>query len=144
VARRAGKLAFQRDGAGRALFPPRAVDPATGAEGPARALSAGLGRVHPVTLVHGRDAPPFALAPVDLDEGFRRMARVDAHDPAAVAIGDRLRVAFRPPAEGEPPLPVFLPEEPSAGAPRAAAASPLRARPTPTRAACRTRPRRWA
>jgi len=106
-----GELAFQRSAAGRALFHPRAVDPDSGTEGPAWEVSKGLGTVHSVTLVHHRDEPPFALALVDLDEGFRMMARIDAPDPAAVAIGDRLRVAFRELEPGGPPLPLFRPAE---------------------------------
>jgi len=109
-----GELAYQRGRCGTALFPPRLVAP-LGVDGPLDwAVSAGLGRVHSVTLVHVRGAEPHAVALVDLDEGFRMMSRIDTPDPAAVAIGDRLRVAFRPLEEGGPPLPVFAPAEATA------------------------------
>jgi uncharacterized OB-fold protein len=57
--------------------------------------------VHAVTVVHRapsaafRDAVPYALVLVDLDEGFRMLADVVGADPAAVAIGDRVRVVFQ-------------------------------------------------
>ncbi|MCL4187026.1 MAG: OB-fold domain-containing protein [Rhodobacteraceae bacterium] len=106
-----GELAFQRSGSGRAVFHPRAVDPDTGAEGMEWEVSAGLGRIHSLTVVHPQGEPPFALALVDLDEGFRMMSRIDCDDPASVPIGARVRAGFRPLAAGEPPLPVFAPAE---------------------------------
>lgn len=106
-----GELAFQRDASGRAVFPPRVLAPAGLDDGLNWAVSAGRGQVHSVTLVHSRDAPPFALALVDLDEGFRMMSRIDTGDPAGVAIGDRVRLAFRALADDVPDLPVFRPDE---------------------------------
>jgi len=102
-----GELAFQRGANGEAVFPPRLVAPAGVSEPLEWARSDGLGAVHSVTLVHPRGEPVFALALVDLDEGFRMMARVDADDPATVAIGTRVRVGFRALDPDGPPLPVF-------------------------------------
>ncbi len=102
-----GELAYQRGAGGRAVFPPRLVAPLGVGDPLEWAVSGGLGRVHSVTLVHPRGEAAFALALVDLDEGFRMMSRVDAEDPATVTIGARVRVSFRPLEEGGPPLPVF-------------------------------------
>lgn len=102
-----GELAFQRGRSGSAVFYPRAVDPAGGGETLRWEISKGLGRVHSVTVVHQRDEAPYALALVDLDEGFRMMSRIDTDQPEAVAIGARVQVAFRSLAEGQPQLPVF-------------------------------------
>lgn len=102
-----GELAYQRTRSGKALFYPRLVDPEAADAAPQWAVSQGLGRVHSVTLVHHRDETPFALALIDLDEGFRMMSRVDTDDPGGVTIGARVRVGFRSLAEGQPELPVF-------------------------------------
>lgn len=102
-----GTLAFQRGGCGTVVFPPRLVAPLGVAEPLSWAEAAGTGRVHSVTLVHPRGEAPFALALVDLDEGFRMMARIDTGTPEAVTIGTRVAVGFRPLEEGGPPLPVF-------------------------------------
>ena len=51
---------------------------------------------------------PYAIALVDLDEGFRMMANIVGADPARVAIGDRVRLVFE--QRGEVALPQFTPE----------------------------------
>lgn len=62
--------------------------------------SAGLGRILSHTTVHRaptpafRDDAPYAIALVDLDEGFRLMVNVKGGDGPAVAIGARVRVGF--------------------------------------------------
>lgn len=104
-----GELAFQRSRSGKALFYPRLVDPESGEE-PEWAVSNGVGAVHAVTVVHQKDQKPFALALIDLDEGFRMMSRVDSDTPDAIGIGTRVKVGFRSLTEGQPPLPVFAVE----------------------------------
>ncbi len=90
---RRGELAYQWDpAAGRAVFHPRATP------GLEWRVSAGLGTIYSVTHVHRRDAEPYNVVLVDLDEGFRMMSRVRGSRPA---IGDRVRVAF------EDDVPVF-------------------------------------
>lgn len=101
------ELAFQRSASGRALFYPRLVDPETTAQPPRWDISAGKGRVYSVTLVHQRNEDPYALAMIDLDEGFRMMSRVDADNPQDVTIGAAVKVGFRRLAEDQPELPVF-------------------------------------
>jgi uncharacterized OB-fold protein len=67
--------------------------------------------VYAVTVVHRapsaafRADVPYAVALVDLDEGFRMLANVVGGAPADVAIGDRVRVAFEP--RGAVTLPQF-------------------------------------
>jgi len=102
-----GELAYQVGASGRAVFPPRLVAPLGVGEPLVWKHSSGFGRVHSVTMVHPRDENAFALALVDLDEGFRMMAVVDADNPSAVKIGARLHVGFRALDPGGPPLPVF-------------------------------------
>jgi len=76
--------------------------------------SAGRGVVHAVSVVHRAPSPafkadvPYAIALVDLDEGFRMMANIVGADPARVAIGDRVRLVFE--QRGEVALPQFTPE----------------------------------
>jgi uncharacterized protein len=102
-----GELAYQRTSTGDALFFPRLVDPTDTAIAPQWAISKGLGRVYSVTVVRHRNETPFALALIDLDEGFRMMSHVEAGDPESVAIGARVKVGFRRFAEDQPALPVF-------------------------------------
>jgi uncharacterized OB-fold protein len=110
-----GELAYQRGAGGRAVFPPRLVAPLGVGDPLEWAVSAGLGRVQSVTQVHPRGQEVFALALVDLDEGFRMMACVDADDPAAVTIGARVRVGFRALDADGGPLPVFALTEADGG-----------------------------
>ena len=93
---RRGELAYQWDpAADRAVFYPRS------APGLEWRVSAGEGAVYAVTWVHPRDADPYNVALIDLDEGFRMMSRVRA---ATVPVGMRVRVAFDDDA-----VPVFDP-----------------------------------
>jgi uncharacterized OB-fold protein len=91
---------------GEVVFFPRRV-----AGGEARE-SAGRGVVHTFTVVrqHGhpffRAHAPYVVAYVDLDEGFRMLAEVDA-DPDAVRVGMRVEVGWED--HGETAVPVFRP-----------------------------------
>ena len=95
-------LAYQQAQDGPAVFPPRLVEPGTG-----RPLewkqSAGYGFVYATTVVHRRDAEPYNVSIVELDEGFRMMSRVDGLAPDKVRIGLQVRVRF---VDG---LPIFVP-----------------------------------
>ncbi len=57
------------------------------------------------------DLGAYAVAYVDLDEGFRMLTNVvGVDDPTAdVRIGQRVRVEFEPQESGEYPIPVFHP-----------------------------------
>jgi len=111
---RAGQLSYQRCAAcGRVQFYPRVLCAACGGRALDWERSAGLGRVHAVTVVYRAPSPafradvPYAIALVDLDEGFRMMANVVGCDPETVAIGDRVRLRFE--ARGDIALPQFEP-----------------------------------
>jgi uncharacterized OB-fold protein len=75
--------------------------------------AAGTGTVHAVTVVYRAPTPafrgdvPYAIALVDIDEGFRMMGNVVGTDPEQVAIGNRVRVVFE--RRGEIALPQFMP-----------------------------------
>jgi len=72
--------------------------------------SAGLGAVYSHTTVYRAPTPvfkadvPYVIALVDLNEGFRMMVNIRGCEPAAVAIGSRMRIVFRP-GEGGVALP---------------------------------------
>jgi hypothetical protein len=96
------ELAYQLDAVGRPVFRPRVGHAAW-------RVSAGRGAVYATTVVRDRDRPPRNVVLVDLDEGFRMMSTVVGIAPDAVAIGMRVRLAWRDPAGADdgPPVPVF-------------------------------------
>jgi uncharacterized OB-fold protein len=108
----AGELRYQacRE-CGRVQFYPRALCAGCGGVALEWRRSRGEGTVYAVTVVHRapsaafRADVPYAVALVDLDEGFRMLANVVGGAPADVAIGDRVRVAFEP--RGAVTLPQF-------------------------------------
>jgi uncharacterized OB-fold protein len=75
--------------------------------------SAGRGSIYTFTVIrqHGhpffRGRVPYVVAYVDLDEGFRMLAEVEA-DPATVGIGQRVEVRWED--GGDVRVPVFVPE----------------------------------
>jgi uncharacterized OB-fold protein len=109
---RQGELRYQRClGCDRVQFYPRALCAGCGATSLEWRRSRGEGRIHTVTVVYRAPSPafradvPYAIALVDLDEGFRMMANVLGSDPESLAIGDRVRVVFE--ARGDVALPQF-------------------------------------
>jgi uncharacterized OB-fold protein len=78
--------------------------------------SAGYGVIYSYTVVrqHGhpffRARVPYVVAMIDMDEGFRLLAEVDA-DPDAVHIGQRVQVGWEDHEVGADALaiPVFVP-----------------------------------
>ena len=95
---------------GRRFFVPEALCPHCGARDWAWASSPGVGSVYSLSVVHQAVDPaqptPFALAAVDLDDGWTILTRITGGDPETVAIGDR--VAFAPtPVSDEHSLPTF-------------------------------------
>jgi uncharacterized protein len=86
------ELAYQVDPEGRPVFRPRVGDDAW-------RVSAGRGTVYSTSVVRPRDATPYGVVLVDLDEGFRMMSSVRGGG----RIGMRVRVAF------EDGVPVFEP-----------------------------------
>ncbi|MGW4029480.1 Zn-ribbon domain-containing OB-fold protein [Streptomyces sp. NPDC004838] len=106
----AGELRFQHcSDCGRAVFYPRVLCPHCGSESLEWRVSAGLGTVYATTVLHQRDADPYNVALIDLDEGFRMMSRVEGVSPQDVRIGERVALAVI--TEDGAPLAVFRPLE---------------------------------
>jgi uncharacterized protein len=107
-----GELAYQVcTDDGSVVFYPRVVAPKSGSPNLEWRVSKGLGTVHATTVVHQKDTPPYNVALIDLDEGFRMMSRVENIDPMDVKIGMRVKFRAIPATEKDPPLPVFDPAE---------------------------------
>lgn len=101
---REGRLLLQRDpDSGLAIFPPRPVGEAE----PEWIAASGHGRVYSATTIHPRPPElPYNVVLVDLAEGPRMMARVEAA-PEAVTIGMEVRARII--TENDAPLVVFDP-----------------------------------
>ena len=56
--------------------------------------------------MYRRDADPYNVALVDLEEGFRMMSRVEGVPAEEVEVG--MRVTLRVDWEGDDPAPVFV------------------------------------
>jgi uncharacterized protein len=109
----AGELRFQRcGGCDRAVFYPRVLCPFCGSRELVWAVAAGEGVVYATTAMHRREAEPYNVCLVDLDEGFRMMSRVEGPAAEAVAIGARVRLRIED-ADAAEPVPVFVPAEPA-------------------------------
>jgi uncharacterized protein len=107
-----GQLAYQWSAeAGRALFYPRLLCPATGSDQLEWRVSKGLGTVYSTTVVNPQEGAPYNVALVDCDEGFRLMSRVEGIAPEQVKIGMRVQFRTHRPGGEEPPMPVFFPLE---------------------------------
>jgi uncharacterized protein len=110
-----GELGFQRcDGCGVAVFYPRVLCPVCGSDALRWRTSSGRGVVYATTAVYRRDAEPYNVVLVDLEEGFRMMSRVEGMPAEEVGIG--LRVLFAARVEEDGPVAIFEPAPPQAGA----------------------------
>ena len=104
-----GELGFQRcRDCGASIFYPRVLCPACGGISLEWRTSSGRGTVYATTAVYRRDAEPYNVALVDLEEGFRMMSRVEGVPAGEVKIGTR--VALQINREEDGPVPVFVPE----------------------------------
>lgn len=105
-----GVLGFQRcAGCGAAVFYPRVLCPACGAPDLTWETSSGRGVIYATTAVYRRDADPYNVVLVDLEEGFRMMGRVEGVTAERVEVG--MRVSLRVDSEGDDPVVVFVPED---------------------------------
>ena len=91
------------------VFYPRFVAPKTGSSHLEWRVSKGMGTVYSTTVIYGRDKPPYNVALIDMDEGYRLMSRVEETDPMQVKIGMRVKVHMHPGDDKQPPYPVFTP-----------------------------------
>ena len=114
---KAGELRYQvcNDCAGRVNFYPTAHCQGCGGANLDWKVSRGVGSVYTFSVVRQNRIPGFvemgayAVAYVDLDEGFRMLTNVvGAADPTKdIAIGQRVKVEFEAQDSGEFPVPVF-------------------------------------
>ena len=114
---KAGELRYQTcdDCAGAVNFYPAAHCRQCGGANLTWHTSRGEGTVYTFSVVMQNRIPGFqelgayAVAYVDLDEGFRMLTNVvGAKDPTKdIAIGQRVRVEYEPQDTGEYPIPVF-------------------------------------
>ncbi|SDO65486.1 hypothetical protein SAMN04515671_1601 [Nakamurella panacisegetis] len=101
-----GELAFQRCGrCASVAFPPRLRCRNCSADALQWEVSTGIGAVYSVSVLTPRGGPPYCVALVDLDEGFRVMTNVNGAPAADVAIGDPVR--FAPTMTDQGPLATF-------------------------------------
>lgn len=108
-----GELLYQRcDDCHKSIFYPRSLCPSCFSTNLSWNASAGLGRVYSVTVVHRAPKslfdgdPPYQIALVDLDEGFRMMTRLVDISSTSAKIGDRVSLVFRKLRDGRD-LPCF-------------------------------------
>lgn len=115
---KAGELRYQTcDDCGAVVFYPRFHCSRCGSDRLAWKVSKGLGTVYTYSVVRQNRIPGFAelgayaVAYVDLDEGFRMLTNiVGVSDPTReVRIGQRVAVEFERQEAGEYPIPVFRP-----------------------------------
>ncbi|MCW5653323.1 Zn-ribbon domain-containing OB-fold protein [Hydrogenophaga sp.] len=92
---------------GHAHFYPRAICPHCFSDQTAWQESAGLGTIYSYSVMR-RVEVPYAIAYVTLDEGVTVMSNIVDADLDKLAIGQRVKVAFRP-SEGGVTIPVFTP-----------------------------------
>jgi uncharacterized protein len=105
-----GELGFQRcEGCGAAVFYPRVLCPVCGSASLEWQPSGGRGVVYATTAVYRRDADPYNVVLVDLEEGFRMMSRVEGVPAEEVDVG--MGVVLRVREEADGPVVFFVPEE---------------------------------
>jgi uncharacterized OB-fold protein len=114
-AAREGRLVYQWcPGCRRAVFPGRIACPECLSPALTWLTSTGRGTVYSYTVVRRTRHPyfaarvPYVVALVDMAEGFRLLATLEAQ-PEAVAVGMRVRVQFEPLGEAFG-VPVFRPD----------------------------------
>ena len=92
---------------GQNHFYPRALCPHCLSPATEWRVSGGAGTVYSFSVMR-RVPQPYAIAYVTLDEGVTMMTNIVDCDFDALAIGQRVKVAFRP-SEGGAMIPVFVP-----------------------------------
>ncbi len=100
---RRGRLMYQYSlAAERPFFPPRIVCPYSATDRFEWRESSGRGTVYSVSSVQSRGKPSYAVALVDVDEGFRMLSRIQHATGEDVAIDARVRLVVGAGDEGEP------------------------------------------
>jgi uncharacterized OB-fold protein len=94
-------------GCGKFHHYPRAICPHCFSDKTSWKDSAGTGTIYSYSVMR-RVPQPYALAYVTLDEGLTLMTNIVDADLDALAIGQRVKVAFRK-TDGDVTVPVFVP-----------------------------------
>ncbi len=114
----AGELRYQTcDDCNDVVFTPRMHCPGCGGVNLSVKVSKGEGAVYTYSVVRQNRMPAFidlgayAVAHIDLDEGFRMLSGiVGVDDPTKdISIGQRVKVEFEKQDEGDYPIPHFRP-----------------------------------
>lgn len=114
----AGELRYQTcDDCNEVVFTPRMHCTACGGTNLSVKVSKGEGTVYTYSVVRQNRMPAFidlgayAVAHIDLDEGFRMLSGiVGVDDPTTgISIGQRVKVEFEKQDEGDYPIPLFRP-----------------------------------
>jgi len=92
---------------GNSHFYPRAICPHCFSDRTEWRESRGAGSIYSFSVMR-RVAQPYAIAYVALDDGVTVMSNIVDCDLDALAIGQRVKVAFRP-SNGSLMIPVFVP-----------------------------------
>lgn len=110
------KLMYQYcTSADKAVFYPRQISPYSLKDTLVWRESVGKGEIYAVTVVHKPTLPmymqkvPYAVAIVEMDEGYRMMTEIVNTDVEKVKVGDRVKVTWEELSEGKN-YPVFEPE----------------------------------
>jgi len=94
-------------GCGKSHFYPRAICPHCFSDQTEWRESAGTGTIYSFSVMR-RVPQPYAIAYVTLDDGVTVMSNLVDCDLDALAIGQRVKVAFRA-SDGAVTIPVFVP-----------------------------------
>ena len=104
----------------RPVFYPREVCPSCLTDDLEWRESAGTGTVHAITVEHRPQNPmfadrvPYAIALVEVAEGWRMLTNVVGCDPLTVAVGTPVAVTWEPLSDGRN-LPLFTPSGTTGG-----------------------------
>jgi uncharacterized OB-fold protein len=70
--------------------------------------ASGNASVYSYSIMYRTPSDPYAIAYVTLAEGPRLLTNLVDCDPAALSVGQRVKLVFKP-SEGEYPVPMFTP-----------------------------------
>lgn len=105
-----GRLLYMRcNDCGEPHYYPRAVCPFCFSDRTEWAESAGRGTVYSFSPMRRGTPVPYTVAYVTLDEGFTMLTNLADCDFDAIAIGQRVRVVFKPAEDGQA-VPLFTSE----------------------------------
>jgi len=69
----------------------------------------GKGTIYSLSVMQRGNPNPYCIAYVTLDEGVTMMTQIVDCDLAALKIGQRVKLVYKPTTEDGPPVPMFTP-----------------------------------